>query len=134
MLYKCIHMHIYEEFTIQRRIQAYKSDANLYGPLWTLTCICTMWTYFLIIHYLFPLLFFPKRLYHSPYHQQSHARLFPIITTSCMTSSPYILLSTQHSPVICKDNFPLVYMYKSSRYYLVFIINLGPMFPWSTIL
>ena len=51
-----------------------------------------------------------------------------------MSSPPYILLFTPHSPVICKDHFPLVYMYKSSRYYLVFNINLGPMFPWSTIL
>ena len=44
----------------------------------------------------------------------------PIITTSCMTSSPYIPLFTPYSPVICKDNFSLVYMYKSSRYYAVF--------------
>ena len=57
---------------------------------------------------------------------------FPIITTSCMTSSPYIPLFTPYSPVICKDNFSLVYMYKSSRYYAVFHINLGPMFPQST--
>ena len=59
---------------------------------------------------------------------------FPIITASCMTSPPHILLFTPHSPVICKDFFPLVYMYKSSRYYAVFHIDLGPMFPWSTIL
>ena len=57
---------------------------------------------------------------------------FPIITASCMTSPSYIHLFSQHSPVICKDFFPLVYMYKSSRYYTVFHINLGPMFPWST--
>ena len=56
---------------------------------------------------------------------------FPIITTSCMTSHPYILLFTPYSPVICKENFPLVYMYKLSRYYAVFHINLGPMFPQS---
>ena len=53
MLYKCIHMHIYEEFVIRSCIQAYKGDANVYGPLWTLTYICTMWTFFLIILYLF---------------------------------------------------------------------------------
>ena len=57
---------------------------------------------------------------------------FPIITVSCMTSPPYILLFVSHSPVICKDDFPLVYMYKSSRYYAVFHIDLGPMFPQST--
>ena len=56
---------------------------------------------------------------------------FPIITASCMTSPPYILLFTPHSPVICKDNFPLVYMYKSSRYYAVFHIDLGSIFPQS---
>ena len=36
-----------------------------------------------------------------------------------------------YSPIICKDNFPLVYMYKSSRYYAVFQINLGSIFPQS---
>ena len=51
---------------------------------------------------------------------------FPIIISSCMTSSSYIPLFSQHSPVICKDFFPLVHMYKSSRYYAVFHIDLGP--------
>ena len=60
MPHKCIHMHIYKEFTIQSHIQAYKGDMNVYGPLWTPTCICTVWTYFLIILYLFPFLLFPK--------------------------------------------------------------------------
>ena len=54
---------------------------------------------------------------------------FPITTASCMTSPPYILLFTSYSPVICKDNFPLVYMYKSSRYYLVFNDWFGFYFP-----
>ena len=45
--------------------------------------------------------------------------------------SPYILLFIPYSPVICKDFFPLVYMYESSRYYVVFHIDLGPMFPRS---
>ena len=57
---------------------------------------------------------------------------FPITTASCMTSPPYILLFIPYSPVICKDFFPLVYMYKLSRYYAVFHIDLGPMFPQST--
>ena len=60
MPHKCIYMHIYEEFTIRSCIQAYKGDTNIYGPLWTLTCICAMWTFFLIILYFFPILFFPK--------------------------------------------------------------------------
>ena len=37
-----------------------------------------------------------------------------------------------YSPVICKDFSPSVYMYKSSRYYAVFHIDLGPMFSQST--
>ena len=77
MPHKSIYMHIYKEFTIRSCIQAYKGDANIYGPLWTPTCICAMWTFFLIILYLFPLLFFPKRHYHPPYHQQSYDRLSP---------------------------------------------------------
>ena len=47
---------------------------------------------------------------------------------------PYILLFAPHSPVICKDFFSLVYMYKSSRYYAVFHIDLGSIFPQSTLL
>ena len=35
----------------------------------------------------------------------------------------YILLFSQHSPVVYKDNFPLFYMYKSSIYYFVFDID-----------
>ena len=42
-------------------------------------------------------------------------QIFPTITASYMTSPPYILLFSQHSPVICKDFFPLVYMYKSGN-------------------
>ena len=53
---------------------------------------------------------------------------FPIITSSCMTSPSYILLFSQHSPVICKDYFSLIYIYNSSRYHAVFHIDLGPIF------
>ena len=116
---KCIYMHIYEEFTIQSHIQAYRGNANVYGPLWTLICICAVWTYFLIILYIFPLLFFPKKTLSLPISSTIAWQTVPIITASCMTSPPYILLFASHSPVICKDYFPLVYMYKSSRYYLV---------------
>ena len=77
MSHKCIHMHIYEEFMIQSHIKAYKGDTNIYGPLWTPTCICTMWTYFLIILYVFPFLFSPKRHYHPLHHRQLHDRLSP---------------------------------------------------------
>ena len=129
---KCIYMHTHEVFAIQSRIQAYKGDVNVYRPLWTPTCICTMWTYFLIILYIFPLLFFPKKTLSLPISSTIAWQTFSITTASCMSSPPYILLFTTHSPVIWKDNFPLVYMYKSSRYYLVFDINLGSIFPQST--
>ena len=79
-------------------------------------------------------LIFPQKTLSSPISSTIAWQTFPIITASCMTSPPYILLFTPYSPIICKDNFPLVYMYKSSRYYAVFHINLGPMFPQSTIL
>ena len=74
--------------------------------------------------------FSSKRHYHPP-SSTIVWHTFPITTASCMTSPSYILLFTQHSPIICKDYFPLVYMYKLSRYYAIFHIDLGPMFPWS---
>ena len=126
--HKCIHMHIHEEFTIRSHIQAYKGDMNIYGPLWTPTCICAMWTYSLC----FFLSYSSQKTLSSPTSSPIAWQTFPITTASCMTSPPYILLFTQHSPVICKDFFPFVYMYKSSRYYAVVQINLGPMFPRST--
>ena len=110
-------------------------NVNFYGPLWTPTRICAVWTYFLIILYVFPFLFLPKRLYHPPYHWQSYDRLSPSPQHHVWLHPPIfscLLLFTPHSPVICKDNFPLVYMYKLSRYYAVFHIDLGPMFPQST--
>ena len=134
MLHKCIHTHIYEEFTIQSHIQAYKGDANIYGPLWTLTCMCAMWTFLLIILYVFPFLFLPKKTLSSPTSSTIIWQTFPITTASYMTSPPYILLFAPHSPVICKGFFFLIYMYKSSRYYAVLHINLGPIFPWLTTL
>ena len=50
--------------------------ANIYGPLWTPSSICAIWTYFLIILYIFPFLFLSKRHYHSPHPRQSYDRLF----------------------------------------------------------
>ena len=131
MPYKCIYILINEEFVIRSHIQAYKGDANIYGPLWTPTCICAVWTFFPYYSLSFLSLFLHKRLYHPLHHRQLHERLSPSLQHHVLLHSSYILLFTQHSPVICKDNFPLVYMYKSSRYYAVFHIDLGPMFPWS---
>ena len=73
-------MHILtytQVFMMWNRIQAYKGDVNIYGPLWTLTCICTMWTYFLIILYIFPLLFFSQKDFITPHIINNHNRLFP---------------------------------------------------------
>ena len=131
---KCIYMHTYEDFAIQSCIQAYKGDTNVYGPLWTLTCICTIWTYFLTILYVFPFLFLPKKTLSSPTSSTIIWQNFPITKASCMTLPPYTLLFVPYSPVICKAFSPLVYMYKLSRNYAVFHINLGPMFPQSTTL
>ena len=46
--------------------------------------------------------FFPKDII-IPYIINKLMTDFPITTVSYMTSPPYILLFTQHSPVICKD-------------------------------
>ena len=80
----------------------------------------------------FLLLLFPTKTLSSPISSTIVWQTFPIIIASRMTSLSYILLFSQHSPVIYKDFFPLVHMYKSSRYYAVLHIDLGPIFPWST--
>ena len=75
---KCIYSLTHEVFTMQSCIQAYKGNMDVYGPLWTPSSICAIWTYFsLNILYVFPLLFLLKRHYHSPFHQQLYDRLFP---------------------------------------------------------
>ena len=114
MLCKCIYSHTHKVFMIRSLIQAYKGDTNVYEPLWTPTCICAIWTYFLIILYIFPLLFFPKRHYHTPHIIDNRMTDFFHHHSSMYVFTPYILLFTPHSPVICKDYFFLVYMYKSS--------------------
>ena len=131
---KCIYAHTYEEYTMWSHIQVYKGNVDVYGPLWTLTCICVMWTYFLIILYIFLSYFSLKKTFSSPTLLTIIWQTLSIITASCMSSPSYILLFVTQSPVICKDFFSLIYMYKSSRYYPVFDINLGPIFPWSTTL
>ena len=120
MLQKCIYMHTHKVFMIWSHIQAYKGDVNIYGPLWTLTCICAMWTYFLIILYIFLSYSFPKDII-IPHIIDNHMTDFPHHHSIMYDFTPYILLFISHSPVICKDNFPSVYMYKSSRYYLYYI-------------
>ena len=129
---KCIYAHTHEVFTIQSRIQAYKGDANVYGPLWTPTYKCAIWTYFLTILYIFPFLFFPQKTLSLPISLTITWQTFSITTASCMSSPPCILLFAPHSLVICKESFSLVYMYELSRYYAVFHIDLGSIFPQLT--
>ena len=73
---------------MQSHIQAYKGNTNVYGPLWTPTCICAMCTYFLIILYIFPLLFFPERTLSSTTLSTIVWQTFPITTASYMSSPP----------------------------------------------
>ena len=125
MSHKCIHTHIYEEFTIWSHIQAYKDNTNVYGPLWTPTCICAVWTFFLLFSIFFLSYSFSKDII-IPHIINNHMTDFPHHHSIMYDFTPL------YSPVICKDYFSLVYMYKSSRYYAVFHIDLGPMFPQST--
>ena len=84
--------HIYEEFVIRSHIQAYKGNMNVYGPLWTLTCICAVWTFFPYYSLSFLSLFLQKRLYHPLHHRQSHERLSPSSQHHVLLHPPYILL------------------------------------------
>ena len=126
MPYKCIYMHIYEEFKVWSRIQAFKGNANIYGPLGTLTCICAVWTHFFIILYIFFFSYFFPKDFITPHIIDTHMTDFPHHHSIMYDFTPL------HSPVIYKDYFFLIYMYKSSRYYTVFHIDLGSIFPWST--
>ena len=128
-----IYMHTYEKFMMQSHIQVYKGDANVYRPLWTPICICALWTYFSYYSLCFTFLISSQKLLSLPISSTIAWQTFSITTASCMSSPPYILLFAPHSPVICKDYFSLVYMYKLRRYYFVFIVNLGSLLPWSTV-
>ena len=59
--------------------------------------------------------------YYPLHHRQSYDRFSP-------SPQHHICFTPLYSPVICKDYLPLVYMYKSGRYYLVFDIDLGSIF------
>ena len=103
--------------------------------LWTLVdpdmYMCCM-DIFPLLFLIFSFLISSQKTLSSPTSSTIAWETLSIITASCITSPPYILLFSQHSPVVYKDNFPLFYMYKLSRYYFVFDIDLGPMFPRST--
>ena len=130
-------MHIH---TYKQRVQDSEPYSGIQGRherLWTLVdpdmymCHVDIFPYYSLS---FLLLLFPKKTLSSPISSTIIWQTFPIITASCMTSLSYILLFSQHSPVIYKDFSPLVHMYKSSRYYALLHIDLGPMFPQSNIL
>ena len=128
-----MHIHAY----IQRVCDSepYSGIQGWRKPLWTLVDPDMYMRHVDIFpHYslYFSSLNLSQKTLSSPISSTITWQTFSIITASCMTSPPYILLFTQHSPVICKDNFPLVYMYKLSRYYAVFNIDLGSIFPRST--
>ena len=131
-------MHIHTHKRRVRHPEPYSGIQGRHERLWTLVdpdmYMRRMDIFSLIIPYFFLYYFFTKGLYHPLHHRQSHEKLSPSLQHHVLLHPSYILLFTQHSPVIHKDNFPLVYMYKSSSYYAVFHINLGPMFPRSNIL
>ena len=133
-----LQMHIHTHKWRVHHLEPYSGIQGQREHLWTLVdpnmYMRCMDIFSLIIPYLFFPYLFTKRLYHPLHHQQSHKRLSLLLQHHVLLHPSYILLFTQHSPVISKDNFPLVYMYKSSRYYAVFHIDLGPMFPRSTTL
>ena len=137
----CAYMHMPQHtHAYIRRVHDSEQYSGIQGqckPLWTLVdpnmymhCV-DIFPYYSLS---FLLLLFPKKTLSSPISSTIVWQTFPIITASCMTSLSYILLFSQHSPVIYKNFFPLVHMYKSSRYYAVLHIDLGPMFPRSTTL
>ena len=125
---KCIYTHIHEVFTIQSHI--HKHLWTLVDPDLYMRCVDIFPHYSLY----FSLLILSQKDFITPHIINNHMTDFFHHHTSCMSSPPYILLFTPHSLVICKDYFPLLYMYKSSRYYLVFDIDLGSIFPQSTTL
>ena len=132
VLWVTVHTHKWRV----RHPEPYSGIQGGHERLWTLVdpdmYMCCMDIYPLLFLILSFIISSQKRLYHPLHHRQSHDRLSPSLQHHILLHPSYILLFTQHSPVICKDNFPLVYMSKSSRYYAVFHIDLGPMFPQST--
>ena len=128
-------MHTHTYIWRVRHLEPYSGIQGKHECLWTLVDP-DMYTRRMDI---FPLLFLifsflitsKKRLYHPLHHQQSHDRLSPSSQHHVLLHPPYILLFIPYSPVICKDFFPFIHMYKSSRYYLVFNIDLGSIFPRS---
>ena len=77
MLYRCIYILINEEFVIRSHIQAYKGDANVYGPLWTPTCICAVWTFFPLLFLIFSFIISSQKDFIIPYIINNHMRNFP---------------------------------------------------------
>ena len=106
-------------------ILAFTGDVNIYGPLWTPACICTGWTDFSCFSYIFPYDYHPKDIITSPHHWHSHDGLLSSPQHHVQHQPPIVSFFTPHSPVICKDFFSLVYLYKSSGYYTITSLETG---------
>ena len=104
--HKCIYMHIEQEFTTWSHILAHTGNMNIYGCLWTLTCICAGWTYFLILLYVFLSYYHPKAIITSPHHWHTHEGLLPSSQHHVWHQLPILSCFTPHSPVVCKDFSP----------------------------
>ena len=112
-----------------RHIRATQTFMDPYGP----QPVYALCRHIFSLFFLFFLSYFSlKGHYHSLHYWKSYDRLSPSSQHHVCLHPPYILLIVTQSPVTCKDFFSLVYMYKSSRYYTVFNIGLGSIFPQST--
>ena len=103
-----IQEHIYTgwDFTSKYHILADIGNANIYGPLWTPTCICTRRTYFFIFFMLSFMIFTSKdiiTLPHHPYITKDNYYDHGIMYDTTLLYSPVF---TPHSPVISNDFSP----------------------------
>ena len=117
MLYKCIHMHIYMKSSrfgaVFRHTRATQMFIDPCGPQHVYApCghIFSLFSMFFLSY------FFPKDFI-TPHIINNRMTDFPNHHSIMYDFTPL------YSPVICKDFFPLVYMYKLSRYYAVFNID-----------
>ena len=120
-----LQMHIHAYIWRVRGSEPYSGIQGQHKCLWTLVDL-DMYIHHVdtFLHYslCFSFLISSQKTLSSPTSSTIIWQIFPITIASYMTSPPYILLFSQHSPVICKDYFSLIYMYKLSRYYTVFHI------------
>ena len=99
---KCIYAHTHKVFMMQSHIQVYKSHANIYGPLWTPSSICIVWTHFSQYSLCLSSLSFPQKTlsFHTSiidnhmtdffYHHSIMYVLTPLYSPICSTFSCYL--------------------------------------------